>query len=176
MDSPMPTPHVKLAAVVAAALSLVACNTTQGMLGGGPGHVAKVDVTVAPNVGSAAFAEDLGLKIRGHAGRFASGGAERHVRVAVTEVHYKNALQSILIGDGNYASAEVTVIDPATGRTEGPVKAEAIDGSGPNGITGAVISATQDKRTVDERLANKLAWNILAKIYGPAAAKEAGAR
>lgn len=172
----MPEPHVKLAAVVAAALSLVACNTTQGMLGGGSAHVAKVDVSLAPNVGSPRFAEALNQKIRGQSGRFASGGAARHVRVAVTEVHYKNALQSILIGDGNYASAEVTVVDPATGGIVGPVKAEAIEGSGPNGISGAFVSAMQDKQAVDERLADRLAWNVMTKIHGPAAAKEAAGR
>ena len=172
----MPVPHFKLAAVIAAALSLAACNTTQGMLGGGPAHVAKVDVSLAPNVGSPRFAEALDSKIRGQSGRFAREGVARHVRVAVTEVHYKDALQSILIGDGNYAAAEVTVVDPATGRTEGPVKAEAIEGSGPNGISGAVISAIQDKQAVDERLTNRLAWNVLVKIYGPTAARAAGDR
>lgn len=172
----MPAPFLKLAAAVAAALSLTACNTTQGMLGGGPAHVAKIDVSLAPNVGSPGFAEAVDVKLRGQSGRFAREGAARHVRVAVTEVHYKDALQSILIGDGNYASAEVTVVDPATDKVEGPVKAEAIDASGLNGISGAVISVTQDKRLVDERLADKLAWNVLVKVYGPTEAKEAGKR
>lgn len=103
-------------------------------------------------------------------------GAAKHVRVAVTELHYKNAAKSLLIGDANFAKAKVTMIDAATGRVQGEGDATALDQVAINGVIGAIISAAQDKEKVDKRLADGLARDVMTTVYGATAAAEARKR
>ena len=153
------------------ALPLAACNATTGILAANePAHISKVQVSMAPNVGSERFAQALRAKTEQHAARFGTAGAAKELRIVVNRHSYKNAAMSLLVGDANYAGGRVAVVDVASGRAQGEADVSMIDTLAINGIAGAIIAASQDKQQVDERLAEGLARAALRNAYGSAAA------
>lgn len=160
---------LKLAAVAAIPLGLSACASTQTGIAAAstPIYVDKVDVQLAGTVTSTKFGEALKAKTRREATRFARAGKPHALRISVTDVHYKNAALSLLIGDGNRASAHVQVIDPDTGkvRNEFDASTAAIGSYVINGVVGAVIAVAQKKDDVDEQLADGLASDEIGRAH-----------
>ncbi|MET0313353.1 MAG: hypothetical protein ABW275_03085 [Hansschlegelia sp.] len=173
----MQSAFLKLAAVAVLALGLSACATHPPMLAAGEtGFVDKVDVELRQPVASATFGEVARKATRREATRYSRTGAPKAVRITVTQLHYKNAAMSLLIGDANSVSAAVVVSDAGTGKIHGQFETTQIDQVALNGLAGAMISLMQDRAAVDQRLADSLASDVLERVYGTAVAQEARKR
>ncbi len=153
-------------------LSLSACATYQPMVPQAS-FVDKVDVELKQDVASPTIGAIVASKTRRESTRYGHSGAPKDLRIAITGLHYKNALQSALIGDANTLGAHVAVFDAVSGKANGEFDAVAIDQAALNGLAGIMISALQDRNEVDQRLAQQLAANVMEQVYGSAVAKEA---
>lgn len=136
----------------------------------------RVDVELKQDVTSPTIAGMVASKTRRESTRYSRSGEAKHLRIAISRLHYKNALQSLLIGDANSIAAHVAVLDGATGKAHGEFDATVIDSGALNGVSGVMISMMQDKAEVDQRLAQSLASDVLERVYGSAVAKEARQR
>ena len=109
-----------------AALLLAACATAPAPTANLQTYVAQVEVVqpAAPAHGGArsaaatnAFAIILRQAVVSEAALYGEAGKPITLQIALSRVHYKNALQALIIGDDNQAKGQVSVIDPATGQT-----------------------------------------------------------
>lgn len=159
----------QLAAAAALSLSLAACNATTGIMPATEaGHVSRVHVSLAPTVSTQRFAELVRSRTMLHAARFGRAGAAKELRIAVDRINYQNPALSLLTSDLSYVHGRVAVIDVASGRVQGSVEAGAIDSQGIGGLPGAIISATQERQKLDERLADDFAKAVLRRALGGA--------
>jgi len=163
--------HVAAAAL---ALGVSACASYPPMVPR-ESFIDKVDVSLKETVTSPTIGGLVAAQTRREASRFGHSGAPKQLRIMVTELHYKDALKSALVGDANKLSAHVSVAD-ASGRPQGEFDAVALDQVALNGLSGVLIAAMQDKSVVDQRLADGLAVEVMAKVYGSDAAAEASKR
>lgn len=166
---------VRSAVLVAfAGVLLGGCATATLMKGSEPFHVSRVNVTRASNeVGTVNLAEDVRVKVMRRVPAFASGGRGKTVDVQLTSMNLKNPIQSLLIGDSNRLVATVTVTDDATRAKDISFGAMAVDDAALQGISGAVLSATDDPIEIEQRLADRLADSVLTQIYGSEVAQGA---
>lgn len=123
---------------------------------------------MAPNVGSAHFAQLLKTRAEQHAARFGKAGAAKELRIVFNRHSYKNAALALVVYDANEASGHMAVVDIASGRVQGETDVVTIDSMAGTGVVGAIIAAAQDKQQVDERLADGLAKSALRRAYGSA--------
>lgn len=164
-----------LFAAVVLASSLTACVNHPPLVAK-TSFIESVDVEVKPEVAPAALASMVSGSVKRESTRYGRAGEAKHLRIAITRLHYKNALQSLLIGDANNMAAKVAVVDKATGKAHGEFETSVIDSAALNGLSGAMISAFQDKAEVDRRLSQSLASDVLERVYGTEVAKVARER
>ncbi|GLK75844.1 hypothetical protein GCM10008171_10980 [Methylopila jiangsuensis] len=141
-------------------------------------RVQHLEVT-APATANASghFTDALRLRTLRESTRYGrADGAPKRLHVVVTDLHYKNPAMALLVGDANRASAKVTVVDAATGRSQGEFDTVAIDQAAINGIAGAVIAVAQDRQAADLRLADGLSRNVMERVYGSEEFKQAQQR
>lgn len=131
----------------------------------GPLAIREVQVTAAPTLKSET--DVLGLVRQTLPPQLVGTRAGQSTRldVTLTQVHYKNPVASILIGDDNRLLA--TVVAYGDGNAEiARFDAVARDQTAIDGIAGAVIAVAQDRARVDRALAMGLAMGIERQIYG----------
>jgi hypothetical protein len=168
---------LKFSMAAAFALALSACAAHPPLIPADqPSYVGKVEVRIDPKITSTRIGQAVRAETMREATRYGRSGAVKELRVSIERLNYKNPVASLLIGDANHVKAHVTVVDAASGRPHGEFEANAIDNLAINGVVGAVMAATQDKGSVDERLAEKLASEVMERVYGTAAATEARKR
>ncbi len=87
--------------------------------------------------------------------------------VDVEKVHFKNPLQSLLIGDGNYVSGTAKLIDPSTGQGAHGQTFKYLDAASVavNGISGAVLSVVVKKQAAEATLSKGVAKAVMKNIY-----------
>jgi hypothetical protein len=159
--------------LLAAAL-LVGCAAQPALLAGStPPHIAKVTVAKTAPLGSINMAEDLRVKILQRSPAYASTGISKTLDVQIAQLSFKNPLAAIIAGDHNRLKVDVRVIDAVTGKVDIVYDMIAIDSAAINGIAGAIMSAVDDPIDIEQRLNEKVAGQMLAKLYGTEAAQRA---
>ena len=135
-------------------------------------RISAVNATTPAGAGaqsdlSAGIAAEGRLWAALYAGALPAGLPENAVTVTVTNVHYKGAVQSLLIGDGHHATASVAVAGPdGMPLRSGTVEYSEKSSYALNGVSGVLIAATSNKVKVDERLAQGLARKAVDFAYG----------
>lgn len=165
-------PHLTAAAL---ALGLSACASYPPMVPT-TAYVEKVDVELKQEVTSPTIAGLVSARTRRESTRYSHAGTPKHIRIAITRLHYKDAIMSAIVGDANSLGAHVWVKDAATGQPHGEFDTVVIDQGALNGIAGIMISVMQDKAQVDQRLAERLASDVMEHVYGSEVAKTARQR
>lgn len=130
-------------------------------------RITDVNVTTAPGLKASS---DIASAVRAESRRVAAAYSAplpanlpgRTLNVRVTNVTYKNAVASLLVGSANRATATVS------GGAAGPGSVAYTDaGSGAvNGVIGAAMAMSADKAKVDRKLAGGLAQKAVAQAYG----------
>ncbi len=123
-----------------------------------------VDPAVETNSDFASSVQKAGTKIASaYAGPMGPNLTAKTVTLTVNEIHYKNALKSLLVGDGNWVKGVSTLSGPRPASTA-VIYADA--GSyAINGLLGAAIAAGGDKARIDGRLAVGVAEKAIAAAY-----------
>lgn len=89
------------------------------------------------------------------------------LKVDITQVHYKNAIASLLVGDNNRIQGTASIIDPNTGSVLHTAPANYVDGASGllNGISGAVLSIVVKKEAAEATMSKGVSKNIMKFIY-----------
>jgi hypothetical protein len=141
-------------ALLFAALALGACaSTAVGVTSlTEPTYVASVEVIAHDNSIPPAFADALREAVLNEAAFYGQAGRPMTLKIDLDRVHFKNALQALIIGDDNEAKGRVTVLDTAAqtqmGAFEVQVDAERSGMSG-GSIAMAVVGAVDPTGYVD---------------------------
>jgi hypothetical protein len=162
--------------VGAAALTLwlAGCAAQPALLAGTtPPHITKVTVAKTAPLGSVNMAEDLRVKILQRSPAYAPTGISKTLDVQISQLSFKNPLVAIIAGDHNRLKVDVRVIDGVTGRVDTVYDTIAIDSAAINGIAGAIMSAVDDPIEIEQRLNEKVAGQVLTKLYGTEAGQRA---
>jgi hypothetical protein len=160
----------------AAALTLLlaGCAAQPALLSGPtPPYITKVMVAKTVPLGSVNMAEDLRVKVLQRAPAYASTGIAKTLDVQISQLSFKNPLVAIIAGDHNRLKVDVRVIDGVTGRVDTVYDTIAIDSAAINGIAGAIMSAVDDPIEIEQRLNDKVASQVLTKLYGTEAGQRA---
>ncbi|MBB3999687.1 hypothetical protein [Aureimonas pseudogalii] len=131
----------------------------------GPLAIRRVEVSAAPTLKADTDLLSLARQTLPSQLVGAHEGKPATLDVTLTDVHYKNPLASLLVGDANRLSA-LGVLRGEDGREITRFNTVTLDAGAINGIAGAVISAAQDRARVDRALARGLASTIERQIYG----------
>ena len=166
------TVSMRIVATIVVALSLAGCTAHKGVLSASPPNfVNNVEVTLTRPMGSPALAETIRSKTLIEASRYGMAGQPKTLHVSVFQIHKKNPTMSFLVGDSNFISANVSVVDGTTQTEEAKIQVKTIDDAMVNGLIGAARAANQSEAEVEEILTTKLASDVLEHIYGSKAAK-----
>ena len=89
------------------------------------------------------------------------------LNVDITDVHFKNALVSLLVGDANRISGEASLVDTSTGATVHTMPVLYVDAGSAalNGISGAVLSVVVKKEAAEGTLSKGVANRLMKLIY-----------
>lgn len=89
------------------------------------------------------------------------------LKVTITEVHYKNAVASLLVGDANSMTVKGQLIDPDTNAVIQEFTAAYVDGASAvlNGVSGALLSAHVSKETADTTMIEGISPPIMQKAF-----------
>ncbi|OCC00835.1 hypothetical protein BA190_32185 [Labrys sp. WJW] len=160
---------VKLSGALLLAAALASCETAGMFPKPGEAYVKEVTVTATPNPRAAVppgMETRLHATLASEAGHFPQTGAPKRVSIVMTGYHLKNPALSLLIGDQNYTSGTMTVIDLASGTPTKPVTLHVQDSGFPQGVVGAIQAATQNTSLVESRLVSATSTQALEKFYG----------
>ncbi|MGI9350967.1 MAG: hypothetical protein ACR2O3_05340 [Rhizobiaceae bacterium] len=168
----------KFLAVLALTL-LAACQSSEELKFKESGfHITSVDVTL-PNQTEThktlQYSEGFGSMIKNTLHHYASEyNATRPnatqaytLEVNLEKVHFKNAVQSLLIGDANHVQGTAKLVDRETGEVAHTMPAKYIDAASGalNGISGAVLSVVVKKEAAESTLSKGLAGKIMQLSY-----------
>jgi hypothetical protein len=104
-----------------------------------PTYVAAVEVVQSDASIPNGFADALRTVVLEEAAFYGTTGHAITVRIDVSHVHFKNALQAMLIGDNNDARGQVSVVDTASAQQMAsfPVR---VDAERSHGVSGAGLA------------------------------------
>lgn len=157
---------------VLTAIITTGCQTTAAVQSQQPFRITKVEVTkAASSIGTVNLAEDVRYKTLQEAYRYAEIGQEKILKIQLTQIHFKNAVKSLLVGDNNRLSASAQIVDKATGNVIAQFDTIASNKGALNGISGVIISAAQNHIEAEQQLSTHLANKLLLQVYGNAYAK-----
>ena len=157
---------------ILSAILTAGCQTTAAVQSQQPFRITQVEVTKATSdIGTVNLAEDVRYKTLREAYRYAEIGQEKILKIQLTQLHFKNAVTSLLVGDNNRLSAKAQVVDKATGNVIAKFDTVASNKGALNGISGAIISAAQNHIETEQQLSTHLANRLLLQVYGNAYAK-----
>ena len=178
--------HLSGLAAVLGALLLGACASTRAPTANEQTHVGTVEVVGRDRASDAAFADTLREAVIREGALYGNAGRPITLRIALTRVHFKNALQTLVIGDNNYVYGQVAVIDPATGQQTSafPVKVDDRRGvtagsvamgvariADPVGVMNVVSAVTINRSAAAAAMSDNFAAATLRQTYGDARAK-----
>ena len=178
--------HLPTLAALLGALFLSACASTHAPTSNEQTHVAAVEVVQRGSAAAVAFAVPLREAVIREAALYGNAGRPINLRIDLTRVHFKNALQTLVIGDNNYAYGQVAVIDPATGQqtsaftvkvddrrgvTVGSVAMKVIGMADPVGVMNVVNTVTINRSAASAAMCDNFATATLRHTYGDARAK-----
>ena len=173
-------------AALLVALLFGSCASTSAPTANGQTHVATVEVTHPDRAHAADFAGTLREAVMREAALYGSEGRPITLRIALTRVHFKNPLQTLVVGDNNYVYGQVAVIDPATGQqtsafkvkvddrrgvTAGSVAMKVIGMADPVGVMNVVNTVTINRSAASAAMCDNFATATLRHTYGDARAK-----
>ena len=186
MKNPQPHHFPRLAALLGALLLGACATTTRAPSANEQTHVAAVEVSHPDRASAAGFADTLREAVLREGARYGDAGRPITLRVALTRVHFKNPVQTLLIGDNNYVYGQVAVIDPATGQqtsaftvkvddrrgvTVGSVAMKVIGMADPVGVMNVVNTVTINRSAASAAMCDNFATATLRHTYGDARAK-----
>ena len=151
-------PSVALAALLAGCAEPIVKTT-------GPLSITRVDVNAAPTLKAHT---DLLPQVRQTVPAQLVGahqGKPAVLDLTLVDVHYKNPLASLLVGDSNTLTAK-GVLRGEDGTEITRFDTRTSDQGAINGIAGAVISVAQDRARVDRAMARALAKDLERRIHG----------
>lgn len=83
---------------VLTAIITTGCQTTAAVQSQQPFRITKVEVTkAASSIGTVNLAEDVRYKTLQEAYRYAEIGQEKILKIQLTQIHFKNAVKSLLV-------------------------------------------------------------------------------
>ncbi len=153
------------------AFALTSCQTTE-VLEPQNIHIVEIRAFKAPNIRSSDtllpkienvfshYVKAYNLEQKGSVSGY-------RLEITITDIHYKDALQSLLIGDSNRLKANSKLIDPSNGSVLREFETSYLDGGSLliNGISGAILSNAVGNERVDTTFAKGLPIPILKKAY-----------
>lgn len=159
-------PHTTLGAIFLSLLLLAGCQSAYKP--NGDYYFSTVEVAKTTANGSPAIAAMTRDDLLRAVGDRPAKGAPKRLDVTITDVHFKNPVLSLLVGDGNRMASTASIRDAATGKTEWEQKFVTTDKTSYilNGVAGIAVSALQNKRNVEEKLARGAAEQIGGKALG----------
>ena len=180
-------PRLSVLAALLAGLFLAGCAAgTHAPTANEQTHVGTVEVVGRDRASDAAFADTLREAVIREAALYGNAGRPITLRIALTRVHFKNAVQTLVIGDNNYVYGQVSVIDPATGQQTSafPVKVDDRRGvtagsvamgvarmADPVGVMNVVGAVTINRSAAAAAISSNFATATLRHTYGDARAK-----
>ena len=190
MKNPRPHHLPRLAALLGALLLGACATTTRAPSANEQTHVAAVEVSHPDRASAAGFADTLREAVLREGARYGNAGRPITLRIALTRVHFKNPLQTLVIGDNNYVYGQVAVIDPATGQqtsaftvkvddrrgvTAGSVAMKVLGMADPVGVMNVVKTVMINHSTAAAAMSENFATAALRKTYGDARANAVAA-
>ena len=182
-----PLQHLSSLAALLGALFLSACASTQhAPTANEQTHVAAVEVVQHGSAAAVAFAVPLREAVLREATLYGNAGRPINLRIELTRVHFKNPLQTLVIGDNNYAYGQVAVIDPATGQQTSAFTVKVDDRRGvsvgsvamgvmrvadPVGVMNVVNAVSINRSSASAAMSENFATSTLRHTYGDARAK-----
>lgn len=152
--------------LAAAGLALLLAGCVQPIVKTtGPLAITRVDINAAPTLKAHT---DLLPQVRQTVPAQLVGahpGKPAVLDLTLVDVHYKNPVASLLVGDSNHLTAK-GVLRAEDGTEITRFDARTSDQGAINGIAGAVISVAQDRARVDRAMARELAKDLERRIYG----------
>lgn len=132
--------HARGAGLVLA-LALTACASTPASSGvsSEPTYVAAVEVVQSDASVPAGFADALRTVVLEEGAFFGTAGRPLTLRIDLSHVHFKNAIQAMIIGDDNDVRGQVTVLDGSAGAQMASF-AVRVDAERSHGISGAGLA------------------------------------
>jgi hypothetical protein len=173
-------------AALLAALLFGGCASTGAPTANGGTHVGTVEVVGRERASDNAFAGTLREAVIREAALYGNAGQPVTLRIALTHLHFKNPLQTLVIGDNNYAYGRVAVVDSATGQqistfevkvddrrgaTAGSVAMGVLRMADPVGVMNVVNAASINRSSAAAAMSENFATATLRHTYGDARAK-----
>ena len=167
-------------------LLLGGCASTSAPTANERTHVGAVEVTHQDRASAAGFADTLRETVIREAAPYGCAGRPITLRIALTRMHFKNVLQTLVIGDNNYVYGQVAVIDPATGQqisafpikvddrrgvTAGSVAMSVMRMADPVGVMNVVGAVSINHSATAAAMSDNFAAATLRHTYGDAKAK-----
>lgn len=183
--------HLPRLAALLGALLLGACaTTTRAPSANEQTHVAAVEVSHPDRASAAGFADTLREAVLREGALYGNAGRPITLRIALTRVHFKNPVQTLVMGDNNYVYGQVAVIDPVTGQqssaftvkvddrrgvTAGSVAMKVLGMADPVGVMNVVNTVTINRSTAAAAMSENFATAALRKTYGDVTANAVAA-
>lgn len=160
-------------------VSLASCQSSKKETFAGKGfHVSDVEVLMPPQQEKQEmlrYTDDFAPMLDNVISRYAAEynatnpNAKKgyQLNVKVEKVHYKNPLQSLIIGDGNYVSGTAILTDPANGQEIHSQSFKYLDSASVaiNGISGAVLSVVVKKQAAEATLSKGVAKAVMQNLF-----------
>jgi hypothetical protein len=105
-----------------AASAAVAGHARGVTLPGDPAYIGTVEVVQDDPKAPEGFADLLRAAVLQEAALYGETGTPVTLKIEVSKVHMKNAMQAMLVGDDNATKGHVDVVDPASGAQLGTFK------------------------------------------------------
>lgn len=137
--------------------------------------IRQVSVRAGSQTPSGRLAAFTKIATQLEASRYGVSGTPKEIRVTIRELSYMDPASAVF-GAANSFEADVSVVDVNSGRVEGEFAHKALYASNNNLIFGAIEAANQNRVRADIVLAKIFASEVMEKIYGGPAAKEARKR
>ena len=163
-------------------LLLGACASTSAPTANEQTHVTKVEI-IQHDAAAATFGDTLREAVLRQAALYGDAGRPITLRIEITRLHFKNAVQNLIIGDNNYVYGKVGVIDPATGQQTSTFTVKVDDRKGGLASAGfAVVTLVDPTGLISKSvglnhsstaaaLSSNFATETLRQTYGAARAK-----
>lgn len=163
--------HIRYVCALVALLFAAACTNDVSPSQLPQFHLSRVTVQPGPGTPvNASLASTTEKAARQYAAVYSReippSAPTRALVIRIDDVHYKNAVASLVVGDANRISGAAYVMN-AQGVTErtGPIAHLDAGSAAINGVVGAAMAASADRGKVDQSLAVGLAEKAVAFSY-----------
>jgi len=157
---------------------LAACQSSKNSIQETNFHIASVDVRMPTTQPKAEFARHtdgfdamMTNTISHHAAEYnafrPSATRAYDMKVEVDNVHFKNPLVSLLVGDANHIKGTAYLIEPNSNKVVHTMPIAYVDGASAilNGVSGAVLSVAVKKEAAEGTMSKGFARAIMKKAF-----------